>query len=233
MSLPCRYNPLGLNIPGVYTRVNYIENATEYDQWIDTDQDGKGIFLDGLSARYDITLRTRIQLFDYGINWMYALFAAKINNDTGAVLYCGGWCNKTGYTGPFYTQENSGTARSYGKYGGPVTISDKTNTIVLSNVDQPTIDSLPGWRVATGGSYFAHSSASGAVRFFKNIERNTNGWGAGAYVGTRLYECIIKRDGIEIAHFVPCLDNTRRPCLFNIVSRNTYYNSGTGEFLWG
>ena len=230
MAIACKIDPLGIhNIPGGYKRVNYIKTA-DSQQWIDTDRDGKGIFLDGLSARYDVTLRTRILLID-SIYWPQALFAAKINNDTGAVLYCGGAQGKPGlYQGPMYTQENTGTVRGYNK---PVTISDKPNTIVLSNVDQPTIDSLPGRRVATGGSYFANSSVSGAVCFFKNIRRRNETWETTSPPGVSLYECIIERDGIEVAHFVPCLDNTGRPCLFDIISRNTYYSSGKGELLWG
>lgn len=32
---------------------------------------------------------------------------------------------------------------------------------------------------------------------------------------------------------IPCLDDNGRPCMFDRVSRKSFYNSGTGEFLYG
>lgn len=32
---------------------------------------------------------------------------------------------------------------------------------------------------------------------------------------------------------VPCLDNTGTPCMFDLVTRKPFYNSGTGEFIVG
>ena len=40
--------------------------------------------------------------------------------------------------------------------------------------------------------------------------------------------------GEEITRdLIPCLDDNGRPCMFDRVSRTTFYNSGTGEFLYG
>lgn len=40
--------------------------------------------------------------------------------------------------------------------------------------------------------------------------------------------------GEEITRdLIPCLDDNGRPCMFDKVSRTTFYNSGTGEFLYG
>lgn len=36
-----------------------------------------------------------------------------------------------------------------------------------------------------------------------------------------------------IDKFICCLDNKRKPCLYGIVSKITYYNIGTGEFTYG
>lgn len=40
-------------------------------------------------------------------------------------------------------------------------------------------------------------------------------------------------NGIEIGNFIPCLDNNNRPCMYDTVSKQTYYNEGNGEFLYG
>ena len=36
-----------------------------------------------------------------------------------------------------------------------------------------------------------------------------------------------------VRDYIPVIDSTDRPCLFDKVSRECYYNQGTGEFLWG
>lgn len=33
-------------------------------------------------------------------------------------------------------------------------------------------------------------------------------------------------------HLVPCLDTTGKPCMYDTVSGKSYYNNGTGEFLY-
>lgn len=33
-------------------------------------------------------------------------------------------------------------------------------------------------------------------------------------------------------HLIPCLDNNDKPCLYDVISKNTYYNAGSGEFLY-
>ena len=49
----------------------------------------------------------------------------------------------------------------------------------------------------------------------------------------RIYGCKIWIDGILMRDFVPALDESNRPCLFDLVSGTPFYNSGTGEFLHG
>lgn len=36
-----------------------------------------------------------------------------------------------------------------------------------------------------------------------------------------------------VRNFIPALDPTGRPCMFDLVTRRPFYNHGTGEFLWG
>lgn len=33
--------------------------------------------------------------------------------------------------------------------------------------------------------------------------------------------------------FVPCLDTNGVPCLYDLISKTTFYNQGTGSFTWG
>ena len=36
-----------------------------------------------------------------------------------------------------------------------------------------------------------------------------------------------------LRHFIPALDNSNRPCLYDLTTEQPYYNGGTGEFLYG
>lgn len=40
-------------------------------------------------------------------------------------------------------------------------------------------------------------------------------------------------NGSTVMNLVPCLDSNGTPCMFDTVKRKTFYNAGTGDFLWG
>lgn len=40
-------------------------------------------------------------------------------------------------------------------------------------------------------------------------------------------------NGSTVMNLVPCLDVDGVPCMFDTVKRKTFYNAGTGDFLWG
>lgn len=42
-----------------------------------------------------------------------------------------------------------------------------------------------------------------------------------------------KRNNVDVLNLIPCLDYNNRPCMYDTVSGKTYYNRGTGEFLYG
>ena len=56
----------------------------------------------------------------------------------------------------------------------------------------------------------------------------TNNWSGNKAV-MRLYRYT---DG-DAQQLVPCLDANGVPCMFDFVSRNSFYNAGTGSFTWG
>ncbi len=37
----------------------------------------------------------------------------------------------------------------------------------------------------------------------------------------------------DMLNLIPCLDSDNKPCMYDTVSKKTFYNSGTGEFLYG
>ena len=49
----------------------------------------------------------------------------------------------------------------------------------------------------------------------------------------RIYSCKHYNNGKLIQDFVPCLDTEGVPCMFDLVSRKSFYNKGYGSFTWG
>ncbi len=37
----------------------------------------------------------------------------------------------------------------------------------------------------------------------------------------------------DMLNLIPCLDSDNKPCMYDTVSKKTFYNNGTGEFLYG
>lgn len=40
------------------------------------------------------------------------------------------------------------------------------------------------------------------------------------------------KTGEILYDFIPCLDNNNKPCMYDLVSQKSFYNSGTNEFLY-
>ena len=47
-----------------------------------------------------------------------------------------------------------------------------------------------------------------------------------------IYSCKIWHFGELVRNFVPCVDGNRVPCMYDTVSKQPFYNAGTGEFLY-
>mgnify|MGYP006867911300 CR=1 FL=1 len=55
--------------------------------------------------------------------------------------------------------------------------------------------------------------------------------GTGLY--GKVYSCKIYHQDNLVRDFQPCLDTEGVPCMFDLVSRKSFYNVGTGSFTWG
>lgn len=50
----------------------------------------------------------------------------------------------------------------------------------------------------------------------------------------RLYEAKISENDKLLYHFIPCLDSNNKPCMFDIITQQPFYNQGNGEdFTYG
>ena len=48
----------------------------------------------------------------------------------------------------------------------------------------------------------------------------------------RLKRFYITRNGAYTLNLIPTLDRNGTPCMYDTVSKQTFYNAGTGEFLY-
>ena len=63
--------------------------------------------------------------------------------------------------------------------------------------------------------------------------RNGKAMVDGAYCkNLRIYSFTISKDGDKIMNLIPVLDRNGTPCMYDTVSKKTFYNAGTGEFLY-
>ena len=62
--------------------------------------------------------------------------------------------------------------------------------------------------------------------------RNTKNT-ATSFISARIYSFKIQNGDELYRNFVPALDTINKPCLYDTVSKQPFYNKGTGEFLYG
>lgn len=62
--------------------------------------------------------------------------------------------------------------------------------------------------------------------------RNNNG-SVGHYLSCKLYSFQIYNSNTLVRDFIPCLDASNVPCMYDLVEGKAYYNAGTGSFTYG
>ena len=73
-----------------------------------------------------------------------------------------------------------------------------------------------------------YSSSTPNIALFKDYRTSTSPFG-----GFKLYRCKIIEEGIVIRDYIPVLDWSMTPCLYDKVSESLFYNQGTGNFTYG
>ena len=48
----------------------------------------------------------------------------------------------------------------------------------------------------------------------------------------RMKTTILKHNNNVVRNLIPCLNNNNEPCMYDTISKQTFYNQGTGEFLY-
>ena len=98
---------------------------------------------------------------------------------------------------------------------------------------------LHTFEISDTGGYIDNNKVASFVfqNFSTNLNlyigaRNTN-TGIEAYCISRIYNSKLYDSENLVRDYIPVIDSSSRPCLFDKVGKECYYNQGTGEFLYG
>ena len=106
-----------------------------------------------------------------------------------------------------------------------------------TNVHTFTIDAVnKTWGIDSATGSFTSSGSladTGSIFLFArhNIALTDNV--ANKPANARVYYCKIWNNNTLVRDFVPCLDSSNIPCMWDKVTKTAYYNQGTGTFSYG
>ena len=161
-----------------------------------------------------------LQMINTGLTPVYGdeinVIAYRTSN-ANSMLYASGTLTITSSTGKFYCRyftstNNAATEVSQGNFPA----DSQYHHIMLSQdgfyADGNFVKALPGERAEAGTLIiFRGTSQLGKVRV------------------KRFY---ITRGGAYTLNLIPALDRNGTPCMYDTVSKQTFYNNGTGKFLY-
>ena len=118
-------------------------------------------------------------------------------------------------------------------------VSDNT-TYQFSNID---IDMKKHIFELSSGRQSLDDDTYGLTTFTKSISNSRTMYLFATHVGwsdnpdnwckEKVYFTKIYDSNNLVRDYIPVIDSSSRPCLFDKVENKCYYNQGTGEFLWG
>ena len=194
-------------LPEGYTAVNYLQSSGT--QWIEMgvapNQNTKAV------------LKIKINKFD-SING-FSLIGSRTNSNSNDQFTT-------------YLDDYGGTRFLFRVDGQPEAISwkglttDKIYIVTLSGTEMKAEleDGTAVFSKTFSVSDFTSAVTMGLFRA-KGV--------SGVYFRGRIYSCKHYSGDELIQDFVPCLDTNGVPCMFDLVSRKSFYNVGNGSFTWG
>ena len=196
----------GGGLPEGYTAVNYLQSSGT--QWIEM----------GVAPKQNTKAVLKIK-----INTFTSRGASLIGSRTDVN-------SNNQFT--TYLDDYGGTRFLFRMDGQPQAISwsglttDKIYTVTLSGTEMKA-ELEDG--TAVFSKTFSVSDFTSTVTMALFRAKNVSG----DYFQGRIYSCKHYSGDELIQDFVPCLDTDGVPCMFDLVSRKSFYNKGTGSFTWG
>ena len=197
------YLPIG------YTECEYLRSTGT--QYINTN-----VVPDNYSGNYSVELTLQVEALP-----------------SSGVYYVCGCATTTGRSCNVYTT----TAGSMGVYGGKTSATIAVsitaaqadvlnkNTYKYVMVNEGNSKIIKGGVTYTGSVTATTTSSVSLYLFRSRFSTDTNS------PTLKLYGCKIWDNNNKLVrYYVPCLDNNNTPCLYDLITKTPYYNSGSGTF---
>lgn len=218
MSIRTRFNPLGTIgrkslLPAGYIELEYLESTGT--QWIDT-----GIYG---TERHGAELKYQFPRLDGSSTRLFG--GRPYTEGTDSVMIVSSNSARANPDTYFYLSSHQTaffSANSTPKY-----LLDTNVHVARANMFDNMKFTFDGVESQQGQlatrKQFTNTFTLQIFRYF------TNGAYSECSIG-RVYHCKITQDARLVRNFIPALDQTGRPCMFDTVTQQPFYNQGTGEF---
>ena len=185
-----------------YTPVEYLESTGT--QYIDTNYKPNGNTI--IELKYQTPTQNTIQ---------QGIFGARDSGNNRFTLFTG--IVKNGFQADYATSESLSnyTQNIPGVDGTAINVIKMSNSFTINNNDIKKIpfeifqNSQNMYLFANNNNGIAQLPMKGYIWYFKIYEGDT-----------------LVRD------YIPVIDSSNRPCLYDKVEKKCYYNQGSGEFLY-
>ena len=138
----------------------------------------------------------------------------------------------------FYPSGGTNYCRAFLRFGPGAQLVDMAkNSLTLytpANVSLSFTSSTGAVRLTVNGTNYDATgtvgtyTANGSVCLFLDNRPNP----VNIAHGIRIYSCSLFKGGVLVREFVPVLDKSGVPCMYDRVSRQFFYNVGTGDFQY-
>lgn len=196
----------GGGLPEGYTAVNYLQSSGT--QWIEM----------GVAPNQNTKAVLKIKINDFNSGLGASLIGSRTNANSNDQFFT----YLDGVDGRRFLFRMDGQPQANSWTG---LTTDKIYIVTLSGTEMKA-------ELEDGTAVFSKTfSVSGfestvTMALFKSkpLDRGFRG---------RIYSCKHYSGDELIQDFVPCLDTGGVPCMFDFVSKKSFYNKGTGSFTWG
>ena len=196
--------------PTPYTKLDYLES--DGYEWIDT----------GIKASSSITADIDFAVCANPNSWS-ALIAG--GNGPYSRIYTNGVTNNGSITGGWITRGSS--SNTYNFYGNDIMeLYLRTNIQCLRNSCIYT--NTNGTKTFSVSEYGDFVSDYNMYLFAHNKSGNVDDKGK-----LRIYYCKIYDNSVLVRDFIPVLDENNVPCMYDKVTKDYFYNIGSGTFSYG
>lgn len=195
-------------LPKGYTKLNYLESTG--NQYIDTD----------ILSNNDSGCEMRFQYTDATSTTQYAIGSLEVNtarfsplfiepNKNASIKSAFYYTNTINLQRKFYANE-ADTDIHFIKYN-----CDGSGIIIFDDINCGKVEEIGN---STKTTIYLFARHYNGVNYPSKI---------------KIYKCIIYEKGRKVRNFMPALDSSGKPCMFDTISKKPFYNQGKGEFLYG